>query len=92
MCGMSAWCNDLLRDYLSAAYDRNLQITWRVSCNLGITQLRYFAFQSRILACGSMLLANPSVCGFPRCARKTAHDKKVTYRSAEGSARQLRKS
>jgi len=40
-----------------------------------------------------MVLANLSVCGFFRAARgKTAHDKNGTYRSAEGSARQLRKS
>jgi hypothetical protein len=31
---------------------------------LGVTQLRYFAFQSRILACGSMVLADLSMCGF----------------------------
>src|SRR5215211_4483135 len=32
-----------------------------------------------------------SVCGFPRYARKTAHDRNVKYHSAEGSARQPRK-
>jgi hypothetical protein len=44
-----------------------------------------------LFACGSMVRVHPFVCGFLRSARKTAHDEKSKYRSAEGSARQLPK-
>jgi hypothetical protein len=45
-----------------------------------------------ILACGSMVHIDHFMGRFPRAARKTAHNENGKYRSAEGAARQLRKS
>ena len=45
-----------------------------------------------LFACGSMVLADRLCAGFPRYARKTRTHEHVKYRSAEGVARQLRKS
>jgi hypothetical protein len=43
-----------------------------------------------LVACGSMVLAHPLVCGFSaRSAEKPHTMKKGEYRSAEGSTRQL---
>jgi hypothetical protein len=43
-------------------------------------------------ACGSMVLPYLMCAIFPRGARENRTQKEIWYRSAEGSARQLRKS
>jgi hypothetical protein len=46
--------------------------------------------EDALFACGSMVRIDHFVCSFSAQRGKTAHNEHVKYRSAEGSARQLR--
>ena len=59
---------------------------------IGLMQLRSSVSQSRVFACGSMVHADRSVCGFSARSAEKPHTIKGKYFAAEGSARQLRKS